>query len=453
MENDLQKRYGFWTAVAMVVGIVIGSGVFFKAEKVLQSTGGDVFLGILSWVVSGSIMIVCAYTFAILAGRYEKVNGIVDYAEASLGKTYGYIVGWFMATIYYPALAAVLSWVSAKYTAALFNIGDPGVNIQVYLIAIFYMVAIYVLNIVAPILAGKFQVSATFIKLIPLVLMAIVGLIKGIYTGQTIENFKFVTNEILTSNPLFTSIVATAFAYEGWIVATTINAELKDSRKNLPKALLIGSIAIVVVYVLYFIGLSSSMSINEFILGGEDSIRRAFFNTLGSFGGSTLFIFVVISCIGTLNGLTLACIRGFYSLAARNMGPSPKFFSKINEKNKIPVNSGIVGLIVIMCWLLVWYGSFKGWWGMFLDFSELPVITMYALYIPIFIWTMKVMKDLNFIQRFLIPFAAVIGSIFMIFATFVSHGIKAVFIYIGIFFLIILVGLIFKNNKSKKESL
>ena len=85
MENDLQKRYGFWTAVAMVVGIVIGSGVFFKAEKVLQSTGGDVFLGILSWVVSGSIMIVCAYTFAILAGRYEKVNGIVDYAEASLG--------------------------------------------------------------------------------------------------------------------------------------------------------------------------------------------------------------------------------------------------------------------------------------------------------------------------------------------------------------------------------
>ena len=90
---------------------------------------------------------------------------------------------------------------------------------------------------------------------------------------------------------------------------------------------------------------------------------------------------------------------------------------------------------------------------MFLDFSELPVITMYALYIPIFIWTMKVMKDLNFIQRFLIPFAAVIGSIFMIFATFVSHGVKAVFIYIGIFFLIIFVGLIFKNNKSKKESL
>lgn len=449
MSHSMQKRYGFWTAVAMVIGIVIGSGVFFKAEKVLESTGGDMFIGIVSWVVSGCIMIVCAYNFAILAGKYEKVNGIVDYAEASLGETYGYTVGWFMATIYYPALAAVLSWISAKYTAALFGIGNPETNHQVYMIAIGYLVIMYVFNIIAPIMAAKLQVSTTFIKLVPLVLMAVIGTIKGVFNGQLIENFSYVTNEIVTSNPLLTSIVATAFAYEGWIIATTINSELKDSKKNLPKALLIGSIVIVVIYVLYFTGLLSSMSIDQFIDGGQDSIKNAFVKTLGSVGGSTLIIFVIISCIGSLNGLVLACTRGFYSLSVRNMGPASKFFLKLNSRSNVPTNSGIISLIVVLFWLTAWYGSFKGWWGMFLDFSELPVITTYALYIPIFIWTMRKMKDINFFQRFIVPVLAICGSLFMIFATVVSHGVKSVLIYVVIFSVIISIGLVFKNSGRK----
>lgn len=450
MENDLQKRYGFWTAIAMVIGIVIGSGVFFKAEKVLESTHGNMMLGVLSWIIGGGIMIICAYAFAILARRYAKVNGIVDYAEASLGTRYGYVVGWFMTMIYYPALTAVLSWVCARYSAALFGIGNPGENILIYVIAICYLVAIYILNFLAPVLAGKFQVSTTFIKLIPLILMAVVGLFSGLLNGQTFKNFSYVTKDIVaTSNPLFTAIVATAFAYEGWIVATTINAELKDSKKNLPRALIIGSIAIVIIYILYFLGISGSMPIEEFLSGGEDSIKKAFFNTLGSVGGNTLFIFIVIACVGTLNGLTIACTRGLYSLSARNMGPNPKFFSKINENTKVPVNSGIVGFIISFLWLVLWYGSFKGWWGMFLDFSELPVITMYALYIPIFIWMMKAMKDLNLFQRFIVPLLAIIGSLFMIFATFISHGTKAVLIYVAMFIVISAIG-IFLNRNSQK---
>ncbi|HKL85576.1 MAG TPA: hypothetical protein VJ861_04535 [Treponemataceae bacterium] len=78
MSNELSKKYGLATAIAMVVGIVIGSGVFFKAEKILQATGGNLALGILAWVVGGLIMIACAYTFSVMASRYERVNGIVD---------------------------------------------------------------------------------------------------------------------------------------------------------------------------------------------------------------------------------------------------------------------------------------------------------------------------------------------------------------------------------------
>ena len=122
----LQKKYGLATATAMVVGIVIGSGVFFKAEKILTATGGNLSVGILAWIIGGVIMIVCAYNFAVMATKYEKVSGIVDYAEATMGTKYGYFVGWFMATVYYPTLVSVLAWVSARYTCVL--IGKTGAS-------------------------------------------------------------------------------------------------------------------------------------------------------------------------------------------------------------------------------------------------------------------------------------------------------------------------------------
>ena len=93
----MEKRYGLPTAICMVVGIVIGSGVFFKAEKVLQATKGNMPLGILAWGIVGAIMIICSYVFATMATRYEKVSGLVDYAEATVGRRYAYYVGWFMA--------------------------------------------------------------------------------------------------------------------------------------------------------------------------------------------------------------------------------------------------------------------------------------------------------------------------------------------------------------------
>lgn len=452
MSDSLKKRYGFWTAVAMVVGIVIGSGVFFKAEKVIQATAGNMYMGVFSWIASGSIIVICAYAFSILAGRYSKINGIVDYSEASIGKTYSYIVGWFMSVVYYPSLTAILCWISARYTLTLFGVNMDANSMGVYLIALGYLVIMYFLNIFAPLLAGKIQVSTTFIKLIPLVLMGVIGIIKGISSGQTIQNFVNTSTDIVVSNPLLTSIVATAFAYEGWIVATTINSELKDPRKNLPKSLIMGSIFIVIIYLLYFIGISGSMSVNEFIHSGEDSIKMAFFNVLGNFGGSTLFIFVIISCLGTLNGMMLATVRGIYSLAVRGMGPCPSFFSKVSEKTKVPINSGLFAVLMILLWLLMWYLSSAGFFGMFLDFSELPVISMYALYIPIFFWMSTKLKDLNLFNRYIVPYAAILCSLFMIYATVISHGIKAVAVYFVLFICVIIVGLIFKNDR-KKESL
>lgn len=449
MENQLKKKYGLFTAIAMVVGIVIGSGVFFKAEAVLKATGGKMPLGIAAWIVVGLIMIACSYSFATLAAKYEKANGIVDYSGMTVGVNYGYFVGWFMATIYNPTLTSVLAWVSARYTCVLLNWDITGGSCMT--IACFYLIASYAINSLSPIIAGKFQVATTIIKLVPLLFMAVTGTIVGLLNGLTVHNFSHVTNaSISTSKGLFASVVAVAFAYEGWIIATSINAELKDSKKNLPRALIWGSLIVVAVYVFYYIGLVGAVSTETLMKDGQAGAKLAFQNILGPIGGSLIFVFVIISCLGTLNGLMLGCCRGMYSLAIQNSGLNPEVFKQVDKVTNMPVNSSIIGLLLCAFWLVYFYGAnlTTPWFGVFcFDTSELPIITLYAAYIPIFAMLVKKEKDLSLFQRFIMPILAILGCVFMMVAACFAHGIS-VFYYLIVFTIIIIIGACFRTNKK-----
>ena len=403
MKEELEKKYGLLTAIAMVVGIVIGSGVFFKAEKVLLATGGDLPLGILSWVLGGLVMIICAYNFAVMATRYEKVSGVVDYAEVMVGRKYGYYFAWFMAVIYFPAMTSVVAWVTARYTAVLlgWDIAGP----QAMTLAGLYLIGSFTINAISPMLAGKFQVTTTVAKLIPLGLMAVVGTIYGLRNGVMIQNFTSGAIVEVSGNPLFTAVVGTCFAYEGWICATSINAELKDSKKNLPRALMFGS------------------------------------------------VFVVISCIGTLNGLMMACTRSFYAMANRGEGPASHIFSGVDKVTNMPTNSAIMGLFMASLWLTYFYGANlveTSWFGNFsFDSSELPIITIYLMYIPIFFMHIRKEKELPVLQRFIMPALGIGASLFMVLAAIVSLGEKI--IYYGIIFLVAMVlGCLLKGKKKEE---
>ena len=125
MTNKLIRKYGLFTAICMVVGIVIGSGVFFKAQAILTKTGGDMPLAIAAWLIGGAIMLVCLLTFSFMGQKYERVNGLVDYAEATVGPRYGYYMGWFSATVYFPGMTSVLAWVSAQHPCVQWKFPNP----------------------------------------------------------------------------------------------------------------------------------------------------------------------------------------------------------------------------------------------------------------------------------------------------------------------------------------
>ncbi|WP_333887744.1 APC family permease [Clostridium sp.] len=452
MGNGLKKKYGLFTAVAMVVGIVIGSGVFFKAEAVLKATGGNMPLGIAAWAIVGLIMIICSYSFATMATKYERVNGVVDYAEVSVGKKYGYYVGWFMAVIYQPTITSVLAWVSARYTCVLIGWDITGGACMT--IACFYLVASFAINSLSPVIAGKFQVATTVIKLIPLLLMAVIGTVIGLSNGMTVNNFSHaVDSSVSLGGGLFASVVAVAFAYEGWIIATSINSEIKDSKKNLPRALILGAFIVVAVYIFYYIGLAGVVSTKTLMKSGEAGAKLAFQNIFGSVGGDLVFVFVIISCLGTLNGLMLGCSRGLYSLAIRDSGPRPDIFKQVDSITDMPTNSSVFGLLLCGFWLLYFYGAnlTSPWFGVFcFDTSELPIITLYAAYIPIFIMFMMKEKDLGSFKRFVMPVLSVVGCIFMVVAAYLAHGMSVVY-YLIVFAVIMIIGSAFSDKKSKIE--
>lgn len=461
--EKLTKKYGLLTAICMVVGTVIGSGVFFKAQNVLAATGGSMPLGIAAWVITGLLMIICSAQFAVMATKYEKVSGVVDYAEATCGKNYAYYLAWFMVNIYYPGMTSVLAWVSARYLGVLFGWDMTGPEVMA--LSGFFLIASYTMNALSPKIAGKFQISATVIKLIPIVLMAVIGTIAGLVNGTLTNNFTTVVSESVggtASSGLFAAIVATVFAYEGWIVATSINAELKNPKKNLPIALVIGSLIVVSAYVLYFIGVAGGAS-NAVLI--SEGATTAFINIFGGVGGTLLNICIVVSCLGTLNGLMVGATRGMYAIAARGDGPMPQTFSQVDKATNMTTNSSVWGLFVCGLWLVYFYGAnlTSGWFGVFnFDSSELPIVTIYAMYIPIFIAWMKKEKQEGVFNRYILPTVSLLACLFMVFAAVYAHGItpylsaKAngtfsfpVLFYLIIFAVVMLLGAIFK--KSKKQ--
>ena len=470
MKDTMEKRYGLPTAISMVIGIVIGSGVFIKGGKVLSLTGGNMMQSVLVVAIVGLICIICSLAFAELGKKYEKVNGVVDYAEVALGPKYAYYVGWFATTIYYPCLAAMLAFFSAVFFCYL--CGIPALDfangsvssVAVGLGAGFLMLG-YGINAISPKLAGKLQVSMTVIKLIPLILMAIVGTIVGLTSGNTQTVLDFVNTPEYTpvAGGVFSGVASFAFAYEGWIIATSINGELKNAKRNLPLALVIGSLFCTALYCLYIFAMSSVGDVNA-IVGtwplGEALPEIAFTNIFGKAIGTIVYVFIAIGCLGVMNGLIMGSCRGMYALSVRNMGPRPDFYGNIDKQNDFVIKSAVLGMIMGGFWYawtaVMWMhgpdfmGGVHNCLWVAWEPDEISIINLYAMYIPMFIVLMVKGKDSNFFQRFVIPALAVACCVFMCYCCWIGKGYQQVLGYLIFLAIVLFIGWLFEHFRVKK---
>ena len=409
--TEIKKQYGIWTGIAMVVGIVIGSGVFLKAGGVLKLAGGNLKLSILAWFIGGLIMITSSFCFAVFATKVTKYNGVVDYVEVASNEKIGYSLAWMITSFYYPIVASIVALFAGSYFFKMIGLNIGLTDWQNFLFAFGIITLVVIMNYLSPIIASRFQISATVVKLIPILLIAIGGLFASLIVGNDYGIINAFKNNAEGYELNFGEAVKkTAFAYEGWVCATAINAELKDSKKNLPKALVGGTIAILVFYIVYYVSLSAILGNEANIIQDEKAPIVAFQKMFGTIGGSIFTFFIMISCLGTVNGVTMGCCRGMYTMSCRGHGIAPEKFSKIGKNKNISFLSCIYGYGCILLMLLVWYLAMHNVWifGHLGSMDEIICAIIYAIYITMYIFIMKNFKELNVVKRFILPGLAIL---------------------------------------------
>ena len=437
-----KNEYGLFTAIAMIVGIVIGSGIFFKSDNILVATGGSVALGVLVFCIAAIAIIFGSLTISQLASRSSKEGGLIAYAEEYYNKSTSCAFGWFQTFLYFPTLIAVVSWVAGIYICILFGI--EGTLEKQMLIGLAIMVFLFVINTLSARLGGLFQNASTIIKLIPLLLIAVAGLVFG---DTSSVSFSDIT--AMKSTGWIEAIAPIAFSFDGWVVSTSISHEIKDSKRNLPKALIIAPIFILIVYVLYFVGISMYIGPETIMSLGDAHVDLAANNLLGPWGAKIVLIFVIISIMGTINGLTLGMIRLPHSLSVRNMFPKSKVINKIDEKLLMPVNSAIVAFIIAIVWYIAHYLTTK--FGLLpnSDISEISITMSYTMYILLYVKVIQLGRQgkISGIWNTIInPVLAIIGSLIILFG---SMGNQLFWIYAAFCLLVMLLAVLFCKKNEK----
>lgn len=414
-----KKQYSLFTAISMIIGIVIGSGIFFKSDDILTFTGGSVWLGILVFAIAAISIIFGSLSIAQLAIRTDKPGGVVTYIEQLWSKPLSGAVGWFQTLAYYPTLIVVISWVASIYLSMILAI-DMSLE-QQCIIGFVIMTVIFFVNIYSKKLGDIFQISATIIKLIPLVLIAVTGLLFGNSANITFEPTVLETARF----GFIAAIVPIAFSFDGWIISTSISNEIKDSKKSLPLALIFSPIFILIVYSLYLAGISALVGPENIINLGDEHVNVAANMLLGPTGAKLVLTFVLISVCGTVNGITMGALRMPYSLALRNYFPNSKKVSHIDAKLDIPLASSFVSYFICTIWFIVHYLVMKFDLLSGSDVSEIAIIINYICFIPLYFGVIKLFKKGEIkskISGVLNPILATLGSVIIFLGSVVILG-------------------------------
>ena len=442
-ENNMKKNeYGLFTAIAMIVGIVIGSGIFFKSDNILVATGGSVALGVLVFCIAAIAIIFGSLTISQLASRSSKEGGLISYAEEYYNKSMSCAFGWFQTFLYFPTLIAVVSWVAGIYICILFGI-EGKLETQM-LIGLGIMIFLFVLNTISAKLGGIFQNASTIIKIVPLIIIAMAGLAFGDTSSVLLSDVT-----AMKSTGWIAAIAPIAFSFDGWSVSTSIAHEIKDSKRNLPKALIIAPIFILILYVLYFVGISMYIGPENIMALGDAHVDLAANTLLGPWGAKIILIFVIISIMGTINGLTLGMIRLPHSLAVRKMFPKSEVIDKVNDKLLMPVNSAIVAFAISIVWFILHYLTTKFGILSNSDISEISITMSYTLYILLYIKVIQLGNKgvvTGVWNSKINPILATIGSLIILFG---SMGNKLFWVYAAVCLLVIMSAVLFWKGKEK----
>lgn len=435
MKGKLKREINLFGALATVMGTVIGAGVFFKTSAITASTQST-SLTLLAWLFGGFLTICAGLTVAELATAIPETGGAVKYIEAAYGKLPSFLLGWAQSLIYFPANIAALSIIFATQFVNMLKLSTD----YLLIIAVVTAVSITGLNLLGTKVGANVQSATLVIKLIPIAIIIMWGLLTPGHGDVQLFPIDY-GKDISLATRLSNALLATLFAYDGWLSVGTIAGEMKRPEKDLPKAIILGLSFVTIVYLLINYVFLKTLSINQISgnLNAASNVSKVIF---GDLGGKIITIGILISVYGALNGYTLTGIRVPYAMGLENELPFSKYVTKLSKKFAVPYVPAIFQLLVACAMILL--GSF--------DFlTDMLIFVMWSFSLLVFIGVFILRKKAPEMPRVykvpfypVIPIIAIISAIFILGMTFITQTKLAI---IGIFVTILGIPVYFYKKK------
>ncbi|MCO7027321.1 amino acid permease [Tetragenococcus halophilus] len=321
------------------MGTVIGAGVFFKAAAVVSHTQ-SAGLTLFAWLFAGFLTICGGLTVAELATAIPKTGGPIRYIEVTYGKMPSFLLGWAQTIIYFPANIAALSIIFATQFIHLFQLNE---HILIPL-AMITAVSVTGINLLGTKIAANVQSAALFIKLLPILVIVVAGIILPGQVEVGVADLS-IGGDSSWASGFSAALLATLFAYDGWLNVGNIAGEMKQPEKDLPKAIILGLGSVAVVYwIINFVYLKTLPA--DQIAGNLNASSEVANQLFGNMGGKIVTIGILISVYGALNGYTMTGIRVPFALSLNDEFPFSKYLKKVSKKTKVPFVAALVQLVI-----------------------------------------------------------------------------------------------------------
>jgi len=369
----LKPKMSLLNGVTVIVGSIIGSGIFISPGGVLMNTG-SVGMALTVWLASGIFSMVGAYCYAELGCMIKKTGGDYAYVMETFGGFLAFMRLYVESMIIRPCTVAIVALSFAVYSVKyIFPECDPPDEAVRVLAAICIALLTFV-NCFDVKWATAVQDVFTYAKLLALFVIIGTGIIQ-LGRGKT-ENFSFHDTEEDFSR-IMLSFYSGLFAYNGWNYLNFIIEELQDPVRNLPRAISFSIILVTIVYTLTNIAFYTTLSVPEVL--GSEAVAVTFANRLYGPFAILIPIFVAMSCFGGVNGILLTSARLFY--AGGLEGHMPEVLSMLQSKKMTPAPAVLFSSFLSFCYLcssnivaLTNYVGFATWLSIGLGVLCIPVL-------------------------------------------------------------------------------
>jgi basic amino acid/polyamine antiporter, APA family len=372
----LQRTLGLLSVIAVVIGSTIGSGIF-RSPAGIAANVPNKGLYLLLWAVGGAFTLCGALTYAELASAFPQTGGVYVYLREGFGKLPAFLFGWSQLVIIRSASMGALAIVVAEYLLRL--LGKP-ITVEVNgalltapnvrYIAVATVIIAMILNLVGVKLGAIVQNLTTGAKYGALVLLVLLVFVLGAQNPVPPTLEAVPVNDNITLALIGSAFISILWVYDGWADVTYVSGEVKRPERNLPLALIIGTLAVLAIYLLANLAYFHLFDVTQ-IAGSRLVAADAAYMAIGQIGVVLISIAVMISAFGTLNASVMTGPRTIFAMA--DDGLFFKALAAVHSRFKTPYIS-IILVSVLAVFLVLFVGSFQ-------KLSDMFVLAIWPFYV------------------------------------------------------------------------